>query len=324
MLNIRTYTNTIYGAESDRDDSYLYTLITDNINDLLSAGKDKFIVYPMGRLGQMVVQILQYRYRLEPVACVDDCICGIAPGVLSRNQIGSLPDDSILLISSNNPQIYEQIRANAGAVLPASRILDLFPLKPLYKKDSRIISLELASREIHKYQVPGAVAEVGVYRGYFAEHINLFFPDRHFYLFDTFCGFDPRDCEIEETLGFSDFKAGSCFLDTSIEIVADKMVTPENCTFLKGYFPETAQDVPPDERFCFVHLDTDLYHPTLRGLEYFYPRLNAGGYIFVHDFNGPAQGVRTAVREFCAKNHVGYMCLPDSIACGTAVIAKGL
>lgn len=38
-----------------------------------------------------------------------------------------------------------------------------------------------------------------------------------------------------------------------------------------------------EDSFCFVSLDMDLYKPTYEGLHYFYPRLNHGGYIFIHD-----------------------------------------
>ena len=38
------------------------------------------------------------------------------------------------------------------------------------------------------------------------------------------------------------------------------------------------------EKFAFVSLDTDLYKPTLAGLEFFWPRMSKGGFIFIHDF----------------------------------------
>lgn len=189
------------------------------------------------------------------------------------------------------------------------------------KSTPKLGAYEIASREIHKYKIEGAVAEVGVYRGYFAEYINYFFPKRKFYMFDTFCGFDKRDINIEQEKHYSEFKVGDCFLDTSELIVMDKMSTPENCLCIKGYFPETASQIK-NEKFCFVHLDTDLYLPIKNGLEFFYPRLSHGGYIFIHDFNGSAKGVREAVKEFCETNNIGYVCLPDSVVKGTVVITK--
>lgn len=61
----------------------------------------------------------------------------------------------------------------------------------------RLSSLELVANEIYKNNIKGNVAELGVFRGDFAKFINLSFPDRKLYLFDTFEGFDEKDIFIE-------------------------------------------------------------------------------------------------------------------------------
>ena len=63
----------------------------------------------------------------------------------------------------------------------------------------------------------------------------------------------------------------------------------------------------------------DLYKPIKAGLEFFYPRMNKGGYIFVHDFKWGR--VRNAVTEFCTSQDVGYVVIPDQ--CQSAIIVKG-
>lgn len=65
----------------------------------------------------------------------------------------------------------------------------------------------------------------------------------------------------------------------------------------KGWIPERFPEVA-DERFRFVHVDVDLYEPTLASFEFFYPRLVPGGVIATDDYNWP--GGRRAVDEFCA------------------------
>jgi len=72
-----------------------------------------------------------------------------------------------------------------------------------------------------------------------------------------------------------------------------------NIIIRKGYFPETAKGLE-SEMFSFVMLDLDLYKPTLAGLEFFYPRVKAGGYIFAHDYNSPESdhAVSRAMNEF--------------------------
>lgn len=181
----------------------------------------------------------------------------------------------------------------------------------------RISTLELVSQEIFENNVQGAVAELGVYKGQFAKYINSLFPDRTFYLFDTFEGFDQKDVEIEVNNKFS--TGTQDFSNTSIQLVLDKMQHKNKCIIKKGWFPESLEGL--EDKFCFVSLDADLYKPIYDGLEYFYPRLNKGGYIFIHDYNNKIyDGAKTAVREFCKKYDISYVPMTDTW--GSAIIAK--
>lgn len=181
----------------------------------------------------------------------------------------------------------------------------------------RLSTLELVSSEITKKNLVGSVAELGVYKGKFARFINLYFPNRTLYLFDTFEGFDERDVKKEQQEKFS--KGDQDFSDTSIERVMKLMPHPKQCKAVKGFFPESAKGI--DDRFVFVSLDADLYEPIYHGLQFFYPKLENGGYIFVHDFNNDGyKGARQAVEQFCEEQHISFV--PISDAGGTAVIAK--
>jgi O-methyltransferase len=178
-------------------------------------------------------------------------------------------------------------------------------------------SLELCAHEINKKNISGAVAEVGVFQGEFAQKINEAFPDRHLYLFDTFEGFNKEDVKIDMAKGYS--TGTENFSDTSEKLVMDRMLTPENCIVKKGYFPETANDV--SDTFVFVSLDADLYKPIYDGLKFFYPKLARGGYIFVHDFNNDSyNGARQAVEEFCEEEGVSFFPLSD--IGGSVIISK--
>ena len=64
-------------------------------------------------------------------------------------------------------------------------------------------SLELMAHEINQKGLSGCVAEVGVYKGDFAKYINEVFPDRKFYLFDTFEGFYENDIQSDVNAGYS-------------------------------------------------------------------------------------------------------------------------
>ena len=184
--------------------------------------------------------------------------------------------------------------------------------------DPRAATVELMSREIYRYNIEGSTAELGVFQGNFSRLISHYFPDRKLYLFDTFDGFDKRDVEGDKGKNIvSDTDRD--FSGTSTELVLSRMEHRENCIVCKGWFPETAEGI--EDSFCFVSLDADLYEPLTAGLEFFYPRLVHGGVIMIHDFNnGDYPGARQAVKEFCDKSNLGYVCLSDH--CGSAVIVK--
>lgn len=182
----------------------------------------------------------------------------------------------------------------------------------------RLATLELISFEIRSGNLKGNVAELGVYKGKFAKHINRYFPERSLYLFDTFKGFDERDIVREKQGNFSE--GSQDFSDTSLQAVLRSMPFPEKCIPIKGFFPESALNV--DDSFVFVSLDADLYEPIYKGLRFFYPKLVAGGYIFIHDFNNEHyKGARQAVEQFCNEEHIHFVPLPDSG--GSAIITKG-
>ena len=181
----------------------------------------------------------------------------------------------------------------------------------------RLSTLELLCHEIKTRNVPGNIAELGVFKGKFSRYLNQHFPDRSLYLFDTFEGFDKRDASTEQHNNYS--SADQDFSNTSVQAVLGIMPHPEQCIVKKGYFPETANGL--EDTFAFVSLDTDLYEPIYNGLVYFYPRLAQGGYIMIHDFNNDEyKGVRDAVIKFCQEQGVGYMPIPDKV--GSVVICK--
>jgi len=186
-----------------------------------------------------------------------------------------------------------------------------------YFDQVRLATLELVSYEITSKNIKGNVAELGVYKGKFARYINKMFPDRDLYLFDTFEGFDTRDVIKEKQENFSG--GDQDFSGTSVKAVLDLMPFPAKCIAKKGFFPESAAGV--NDSFAFISIDTDLYDPIYAGLQFFYPRLVKGGYIFIHDFNNNQyKGSRKAVEQFCNEQNIGFVPLPDSG--GSAIIAK--
>lgn len=176
------------------------------------------------------------------------------------------------------------------------------------------------SDRLEQWNIPGALAELGTYKGDFAWQINRRFPTRDLYLFDTFCGFDQHDIQMEHQLYESKVSAHD-FSDTQIQEVIDRMPHPQRVIARQGFFPDTAAGLE-HVRYALVSLDADLFAPTLAGLRCFYPRLSPGGAILLHDYNSAQfPGVKGAVEAF-EKEYGPLTLLPLCDLHGTAVILK--
>jgi O-methyltransferase len=127
----------------------------------------------------------------------------------------------------------------------------------------RHATMALALERIRSESIPGAIAELGVYRGYVSRFLHEQMPERKLYLFDTFDGF--RDNQDNR------------FRNTRVEILKKRLKNLNNVEFRIGVFPETAKDLR-DEKFSFVLFDADKYDVAMASFEFFYPRLSPGGY----------------------------------------------
>ena len=139
-------------------------------------------------------------------------------------------------------------------------------------------------------QLDGSIAEVGTYKGGSAKILCELKDQKKIHLFDTFEGLpQPSNKEL--------VKAG-WLSDTSLKSVKNYLSGYNNIFFYKGYFPQTARNLT-SEKFCLVHLDTDLYQSTLDSLEFFWPKMVKGGRIISHDYNAiEVDGVKQAFKEF--------------------------
>lgn len=175
----------------------------------------------------------------------------------------------------------------------------------------RLATLELLCRRLK--DLPGAAAELGVYRGFFARCINQLMPERKLYLFDSFAGFA------------EDARAGAAFQaahqNTAVDNVLAIMPHPGSVIVKAGFFPDSLEGL--EERFCLVSLDVDFYQTTLDGLRYFWPRLETGGYLMLHDWGSTdLPGVAEALA--CYEREIGRR-IPSIPLCdvgGTLVLCK--
>ena len=194
---------------------------------------------------------------------------------------------------------------------PAQLADSALPERDLSNDYVRLATLELLCRRLA--DVPGAAAELGVYRGFFARCINQLLPERKLYLFDSFEGFS------EEANASESFQAAHA--NTTMERVLAIMPHPGMVTIKPGFFPASLDGL--EERFCLVSLDVDFELATLEGLRYFWPRLHKGGYLLLHDWGSPGlPGVAQALRIYEKEIGAAIPGIPLCYVGGTLVLCK--
>jgi O-methyltransferase len=100
-----------------------------------------------------------------------------------------------------------------------------------------------------QHKMPGAIAEVGVYKGASAKIICETKGDKPLHLFDTFAGL-PTASEHDRGI----HKEGQ--YNCSLEDVQAYLKGYSNLHYYKGNFPDSAINVSND-RFCLAHFDVD-------------------------------------------------------------------
>lgn len=172
---------------------------------------------------------------------------------------------------------------------------------------ARFYAFCLTFDQIKKDHLKGDLAEIGVYKGHTATLLAQFARNtsRQLYLLDTFEGFSEKDLS-----GIDEVQAMQ-FADSSIESVTS-FVGTENTHYIKGYFPESASQLPNEASYSLVHIDCDLYNPIKAALEYFYPRIVEGGFLIIHDYASLYwPGAEQAVDEFFADKPESVILMPD-------------
>ena len=168
--------------------------------------------------------------------------------------------------------------------------------------------------------LPGARAECGVFRGatalllaYAWRSRNPGFTGSDLYLIDSFVG---TSASGEHDLIAVRAPDGSTRREAFFP-VAKADISPELVRGFFGEFPQVslcAGWIPqvfatlPERAWAFVHLDVTLYDPTLAALDYFYPRLTAGG-VIICDGSIFCPGAKKAWDEFCARHELPFVVL---------------
>lgn len=161
--------------------------------------------------------------------------------------------------------------------------------------------------------IEGDLMEAGVFQGGTARLIRRALGDRrdkNLYLFDSFEGM--------KTVSPEDRHRRKDFADTSLEAVRAVVGSGANIAYRKGWVPDTFHGLE-DGRFCFAHVDLDLYQGVSDTIAFVYPRMARGGVIVFDDYGfASCPGARKAVDEFFADKPER----PLALSTGQALVTK--
>lgn len=168
-------------------------------------------------------------------------------------------------------------------------------------------------------RVNGDTAECGVYQGassYIILKVNQNSGKMH-HVFDSFEGLSDPHVK-DEVFAKGAFKWKMHDLRCPQAKVRDNLEEFESVKFYTGWIPERFSEVS-DRQFSFVHIDVDLYQPTLDSLAFFYPRVSPAGIIVCDDYGfETCLGAKRACDEFLNEKKEEIIHLPT----GQGIIIK--
>jgi O-methyltransferase len=184
------------------------------------------------------------------------------------------------------------LKRNKGSLIPKERL------------DFLVSLLE----KMIQQNLNGDVIECGVYKGgscrLMAKKLNDLASSKKIYALDTFDGFFFDDNDFKFS-GFNECyptgKASNVKGKLKVDFAALKKSFVDdgldNVVFLKGFFEENFPKIS-DKKFCFAHVDADLYISIKQCVEFLKDKMVKGGIIFFDDYNSPRwPGAAKAVNE---------------------------
>ena len=160
-------------------------------------------------------------------------------------------------------------------------------------KQLRFLSLIQVVKHILKKNEVNDFVECGCWRGHSSFIISSLIKksekDINFHIFDSFedglsesnindSTFFYRDEATKKRISKRDFYSSERF-------VSEEVLSEFNfVNIYPGWIPEKFNLIK-DKKFSFIHIDVDLYDPTLHSLNFFYSRLQKGGAIICDDYN---------------------------------------
>ncbi len=119
------------------------------------------------------------------------------------------------------------------------------------------------------------------------------------HIFDSFEGVSEPSSWDNMPIGYSHWKKGALASPENL-LLKNLQKYKHRIAVYRGWIPERFNEVS-DRQFSIVHIDVDLYEPTLASLEFFYPRMVSGGVIVCDDYGSHScPGAKKAFDDFFA------------------------
>jgi hypothetical protein len=169
-------------------------------------------------------------------------------------------------------------------------------------------------------RLEGEIAECGSRKGKSSLYILEGFghaATKLFHAFDSFEGLSQPSEEDRSSNGHVKWAKGD--LATPEQTLLSNLSRFGNRVRIhKGWIPERFNDVE-GKKFCLVHIDVDLYQPTLDSLKFFYDRVVPRGIIICDDYGfRSCPGAKRAFDEFFSGKPEGIIKVPS----GQALVVK--
>tara|TARA_Y100001970_G_scaffold53704_1_gene68070 strand:+ start:11457 stop:12119 length:663 start_codon:yes stop_codon:yes gene_type:complete len=178
-----------------------------------------------------------------------------------------------------------------------------------YSNPSRIRKI-ICHYEIFKKseKIPGSIVECGVFKGNsffrFLIFRDLIFNQKkikkHIYGFDVFGRFPNQKNKKDNKFALDHNKRIGLGLNYNKILNNLKKKKFKNFTLIQGKIEDTAKTFLKKKKnfkISFLHLDLDVYQPTMSALENFYDKISSGGIILIDDY-GQVEGATSATNKF--------------------------
>ncbi len=183
-----------------------------------------------------------------------------------------------------------------------------------FSKQCRYNSMQQVLRSVLAKGLEGHCAECGVWQGHSAYMIAIILSEstfkETFHIFDSFEGGLSEKGQYDKNdrfdLSNEEIRKEKLIFASSEDEVRKTLSAFDFIKLYKGWIPHRFSEVD-HFKYIFVHLDVDLYQPTLDSLKFFYPRLVEGGAISIDDY-GCTQfsGCAKAVDEYLDKVNCSF------------------